>query len=33
MVMDWRLRRRDIWFMVDTLMPERRNKDHVVDAI
>jgi len=31
--MDWRLRRRDVWFMVDTLMPNRRDKDHVVDAI
>ena len=31
--MDWRLRRRDIWFMVDTLMPYRKDKDHVVDAI
>lgn len=31
--MDWELKRRDVWFMVDTLMPLRRDKDHVVDAI
>jgi hypothetical protein len=33
MVMDWRLRRGDVWFMVDTLMPHSGDKDHVVDAI
>jgi hypothetical protein len=33
MVMGWELRRRDVWFMVDTLMPQSRDKDHVVDAI
>ena len=32
-MMDWRLSRRDVWFMVDTLMPQRRDKDRVVDAI
>lgn len=31
--MDWRLRRRDVRFMVDTLMPHKRDKDHVVEAI
>jgi len=33
MTMTWNLRRRDIWFMVDTLMPQRRDKTHIVDAI
>ncbi|MGD2103979.1 MAG: hypothetical protein PVJ55_02545 [Anaerolineae bacterium] len=31
--MDWNLRRRDLWFMVDTLMPQTRDKEHAVDAI
>lgn len=31
--MGWRLRRRDLLFMVDTLVPETRDKAHVVDAI
>lgn len=32
-LVDWKLRQRDIYFLVDTLMPQRRDKDHVVEAI
>ncbi len=32
-MVDWRLRRRDLRFMVDTLMPESRDKERIVDLV
>jgi hypothetical protein len=32
-MMDWRLRRRDLQFMVDTLMPESTDKERIVELI
>jgi len=31
--MKWRLKRHDLAFMVETLMPERSDREHVIDAI
>lgn len=32
-MMDWRLGRRDLRFMVDTLMPESRDKERIVELV